>query len=60
MNCVSEEFGSVNAETIGPVLDLGGFVVIHPEAVHRHTDRLSRMTALPGVPERPAEGAGSS
>jgi hypothetical protein len=52
MNCVSEKFGSVNTETLGPVLDLGCFVVIHPEAEHRHTEMLSRMTAVPGVPDR--------
>ncbi|MDQ1356016.1 MAG: hypothetical protein QOG44_389 [Acidimicrobiaceae bacterium] len=34
---VAEQLGSVDTKTLGPLLCLSGFLVVHPEAKHRHT-----------------------
>jgi len=50
---ITEKFGTVDAETVGPVLNLGCFLLVHPKAQHCHTDRIPRMTRVGAYPITP-------
>ena len=45
VECLAQEFGLVDSETIGPLLGMFGLAVVDSEAQHRHTRRIRRMTA---------------
>jgi hypothetical protein len=44
--CFSEKFGTVDTEGFGPSLSIGGLGAVHPEAEHRHTSMVLRMTGF--------------
>ena len=55
----AQQFGAIHPESVGPCLSFRRFVIPYPEAQHRHTERLPRITVAQAhlQPQAPARAA---